>query len=58
MNTHYLVRTSPKGEEGVFRCVHCKTEGLTIQDMSEPCFGISAGDQEDDLLDAIGGDTP
>lgn len=55
MDTHDLIRTSPKGPGTKFvgRCIKCGIDGLTFADMSKECVNPAGFVQSETLALAI-----
>lgn len=50
---HSVERTSPKGQNFVGTCQLCGKEGLTFENMEEPCENPRGLNQDEALLEAI-----
>lgn len=56
LTTHALVRTSPKGDPLVGRCVLCGAENLRSSAVEEPCPNPGKKSGGDALVQLINGD--
>jgi hypothetical protein len=53
LDTHYVVRTSPKGGPFVGTCTRCGADGLTMKDALKPCPNPAGRTKSESLLDVL-----